>query len=622
MAKISTRRSSLRVILAAATAIVLLAGQLLPVLTDANTPLQSMESGTRDFLMRVRGKQEPSSAIVILAIDDTSLAWVAEQWPWPRSLLAEIVSKLNEAGARAVGLDIFLIEESDEPSGDEALAQAMTEARNAVAVMRIFRDPRQPGAVTLERPYPSLREALDGTGITSLIRDKDAITRSLQAYDSFVNETYFNWSFETARLVLGADAPSSPSPTGLTFNGRSVPLQRGNLLVNYDGPAGTYPTYSVVELLEGDALEKDPNAFRDKIVLIGATTITLQDVYPTPFSAQALTPGVEIVANAMDMLIAGDYLREAPPWAGLAAIILAAMLALFINRSRRPSLTITLLLASMAAYAVICYAVFVNQRLYLPMVAPQAMLFLGVILPTVEQAVSEEVEKRRVRNLFTRFISPEMVDQLIATQDINSLNKRANLSILFSDIRGFTTLSEKLAPEEVVAVLNPYLEVMTGVIYKHGGTVDKYEGDAIVAFFGEPVAYEDHALRAVRAAVDMRKALVELKDRWQKEGHPRPGLEMGVGINTGEVFVGMLGSAQRVNYTVIGDTANLAARIQDLTKTYVWPILVSESTYEAVREEFDAEFADTVIVKGKTAAVNLYKITGWKKTGDQVHGWK
>lgn len=622
MAKISTRRSSLRVILAAATAIVLLAGQLLPVLTDANTPLQSMESGTRDFLMRVRGKQEPSSAIVILAIDDTSLAWVAEQWPWPRSLLAEIVSKLNEAGARAVGLDIFLIEESDEPSGDEALAQAMTEARNAVAVMRIFRDPRQPGAVTLERPYPSLREALDGTGITSLIRDKDAITRSLQAYDSFVNETYFNWSFETARLVLGADAPSAPSPTGLTFNGRSVPLQRGNLLVNYDGPAGTYPTYSVVELLEGDALEKDPNAFRDKIVLIGATTITLQDVYPTPFSAQALTPGVEIVANAMDMLIAGDYLREAPPWAGLAAVILAAMLALFINRSRRPSLTITLLLASMAAYAVICYAVFVNQRLYLPMVAPQAMLFLGVILPTVEQAVSEEVEKRRVRNLFTRFISPEMVDQLIATQDINSLNKRANLSILFSDIRGFTTLSEKLAPEEVVAVLNPYLEVMTGVIYKHGGTVDKYEGDAIVAFFGEPVAYEDHALRAVRAAVDMRKALVELKDRWQKEGHPRPGLEMGVGINTGEVFVGMLGSAQRINYTVIGDTANLAARIQDLTKTYVWPILVSESTYEAVREEFDAEFADTVIVKGKTAAVNLYKITGWKKTGDQVHGWK
>lgn len=623
MAQTSLRKkSSLRTILVVGTALLLLAGQLLSTLVNANTPLQALESGARDLLMRFRGQQAPSSDIVIVAIDDTSLAWVGLQWPWPRSYIADIVSKLNEAGARVVGLDIFLFEESNDPAGDEALAKALEEANNSVVVMRIFRDSRQPGAVTLEQPFQGLRNAVDETGITSLVRDKDAITRSLQAYDVYIDTTYFNWSFEVAHLVLGVDAPASASPTGIVFNGRTVPLQRGNLLVNFDGPAGTYPTYSVVEVLEGDALEKDPNAFRDKIVLVGATTITLQDVYPTPFSAQVLTPGVEIVANAMDMLIAGDYLRETPPWVGLLAVILAALLAVLINRSRRPSLTLTLLLVGMVVYALICYAVFANQRLYLPIVAPQIMLFLGVILPTVEQAVSEELEKRRVRNLFTRFISPEMVDQLIATQDINSLNKRANLSIIFSDIRGFTTLSEKLSPEEVVAVLNPYLEVMTDVIYKHGGTVDKYEGDAVIAFFGEPVAYEDHALRAVRAAVDMRKALVELKERWEKEGHPRPGLEMGVGINSGEVFVGMLGSAQRINYTVIGDTANLAARIQDLTKTYVWPILVSESTYQAVKEEFDAEFADSVVVKGKTAAVNLYKITGWKKTGDQVHGWK
>ena len=618
----SPRKLTLRNILVVGTALVLLAMQLISVLGNANTPLVALESGARDLLMRVRGQQEPASDIVILAIDDTSLAWVGEQWPWPRSLLAEIVSRLNEAGARGVGLDIFLFEESDDPSGDEALAAALGEAQNSVMVMRIFRDPRQPGAVTLERPIPVLRDSVDGTGITSLVRDRDAITRSLQAYDTYVDETYYNWGFEMAHLVLGVDGPSNPSPTGLNFNGNRIALQRGNLLVNYDGPAGTYPTYSVIELLEGDALEQNPDAFRGKIVLVGATTITLQDVYPTPFSAQELTPGVEIVANTMDMLIAGDYLRETPPWAGLASVIVAALLAAFITRSRRPSLTLSLLLVSVVVYAVVCYVVFANQRLYLPIVTPQIMLFLGVILPTVEQAVSEELEKRRVRNLFTRFISPEMVDQLIATQDINSLNKRANLSIIFSDIRGFTTLSEKLTPEEVVDLLNPYLEVMTGVIYKHGGTVDKYEGDAIIAFFGEPVAYEDHALRAVRAAVDMRKALVELKARWEKEGHPRPGLEMGVGINSGEVFVGMLGSAQRINYTVIGDTANLAARIQDLTKTYVWPILVSESTYQAVKEEFDAEFADSVVVKGKTAAVNLYKITGWKKTGDQVHGWK
>jgi adenylate cyclase len=533
-----------------------------------------------------------------------------------------MVTKLDQAGARAIGLDIFLIEESNDPAGDAALATAISAAKNTIAVMRVFRDPNQPGAVTLEEPYPALRDSLDATGITSLVRDKDAITRSIQAYDRYGDTTYFNWSFEMAHMILGVDPPLNPSATGVLFNGRTVPLLRGNLLVNYNGPANTYKNVPVVQLLTGDAVAKDPNVFRDKIVLIGATTITLQDVYPTPFSAQKLTPGVEIVANAMDMLINGDYLHETPPWVAMVAVIAAAFVATLIMRSRRPSVTISLLAVIMVVYAVLCYVVFVNQRLYIPIVAPQLMLFLGVVLPTVEQAVSEELEKRRVRGLFTRFISPEMVDQLINTQDINSLNKRANLSILFSDIRGFTTLSEKLSPEEVVAVLNPYLEAMTGVIYKHGGTVDKYEGDAIVAFFGEPVAYEDHALRAVRATVDMRKALEELKQRWEREGHPRPNLEMGVGINTGDVFVGMLGSAQRINYTVIGDTANLAARIQDLTKTYFWPILISESTYQLVKDEFETEFADSVVVKGKSTAVNLYKVTAWKRSGDQVQGWK
>ncbi|KXK12696.1 MAG: GAF sensor-containing adenylate/guanylate cyclase [Chloroflexi bacterium OLB14] len=216
-----------------------------------------------------------------------------------------------------------------------------------------------------------------------------------------------------------------------------------------------------------------------------------------------------------------------------------------------------------------------------------------------------------------------MVDQMMETQDLNSLNKRSNISIIFSDIRGFTTLSEKMTPEEVVALLNPYLEAMSKVIYKHGGTVDKYEGDAIIAFFGEPVRYEDHALRALNASLDMRKALYEMKEKWAKEGKPSQ-IEMGIGVNSGEVFVGMVGSEQRINYTVIGDNANLASRLQDLTKTYSWPILISESTYQAVKDEYNVEFADAVTVKGKTQAVNVYKVIGRKdgKEGDQVKGWK
>jgi adenylate cyclase len=285
--------------------------------------------------------------------------------------------------------------------------------------------------------------------------------------------------------------------------------------------------------------------------------------------------------------------------------------------------TLAYLIAAMAGYGIVAVALFASQRYFLPIVPPQIMLFLGVVLPTLEQAVSQELEKRRVRNLFSRFIAPEMVDQLISTQNLSSLNKRANLSILFSDIRGFTTLSEKLTPEEVVAVLNPYLEAMSKVIHQHGGTVDKYEGDAIMAFFGEPVPYADHAARAVRAALDMRVALADLKTGWAQEGRPTQ-IEMGIGINSGDVFVGLLGSEQRINYTVIGDNANLASRLQDLTKAYAWPILISESAYQQVQDEFDAELADAVTVKGKSRPVNVYKVIGRKGATDseRLQAWQ
>jgi adenylate cyclase len=611
------RRLTLRVILLVGTAFILLASQLAVSFFNANSPLQNLELGARDAMMRLRGKQPVSGEVVIVAIDDLSLAWTGLQWPWPRATLAEIVDKLNDAGAKVVGLDIFLFKASADPSGDEALARALEESQISVGVLQIF---RQPGSITLNLPVP-IQSSLDGMGITSLERDKDAITRSLQAYDYFGEQVYYNWVFELARLYRGTEPPANPTSTAITFNGQNVPLQHGDLIVNLAGPAGTYPTYSVTALMEGDVLAQNPDAFRGKIVLVGPTSIVLKDLFPTPFSTQELTPGVEIVANTVEMILHGNYLRESPPWVNLLMIFIAAILAAFISRSERPSLTLIFLGLAMGLYLLAGYLAFRYTRLYLPMISPQLMLFLGVLLPTIEQAVSQELEKRRVRNLFTRFISPEMVDQLIATQDINSLNKRANLSILFSDIRGFTTLSEKLAPEEVVALLNPYLEAMTGVIYKHGGTVDKYEGDAIIAFFGEPVSYPDHALRAVRAAVDMRKALDELKARWEAQGSPRPNLEMGIGIHSGEVFVGLLGSAQRINYTVIGDAANLASRLQDLTKTYQWPVLISESTQRQVQEEFETEFVDSVLVKGKSEPVNTYKLMG-RRGSDQVRGWK
>jgi adenylate cyclase len=599
------RRLSLRLWLLIATALVLLASEVLAAVPAWGGPLERAELSVRDTLMRLRGVRPPHDEIVIVAIDDPSFNWTGYQWPWPRGYEAQIVDRLNEAGARLVGLDVFLFEAGYDEGGDELLASSLARAPQAVTVMQIFRD-RTRDMVTLKLPLPVYRDGLEGYGLTGVELDDDAIGRGLQPHDTYDDRTYFHWAFEVARLALGVDPPTVTS-AGLEFNGEAVPLTGGRLLVNFAGPPGTYPTYSAAEVADGII---DPAAFLDKIVLFGSTTVTLHDLFPTPFSTSEPMPGVEIVANAIDTLLTGRYLQAAPPWANLLIILLTAVLAGLVGRIRRPVVTVAVMLGIVLAYFAICLLVFMRLGWYLPVTGPEAMLVLGVLLPTTEQAVSQEIEKRRLRGLFTRFIPPEMVDQLLATRDIHSLNKRADLTILFSDIRGFTTLSEKMAPEEVVALLNPYLEAMTGVIHKHGGTVDKYEGDAVVAFFGEPAAYEDHALRGVRAAVEMQLELSRLNARWQADGRLQQGLEIGIGINSGEVFVGLLGSAQRINYTVIGDNANLASRLQDQTKIVGWPILVSERTAGLVRGEFQVEFAALQALRGKSQPVRIYKVLG------------
>jgi adenylate cyclase len=585
-------------------AIILMAFEIAGNFPETATPLERLELAAADTTFLLRGDVSPNENIVIAAIDDQSLSWVG-RWPWPRSVVAEIITWLNEAGAKVIALDIFLFDKSTDPAVDQVLVDAMAEANAIVSVNQIFTSQY---SITNNIPDQIFLDVIDGYGITEIERDDDAIVRGIKAFKTYQDDIYFNWAFEIAEIYLGVDPPTNVSLASLTFNGQEIPLnQRSKMLINFAGPAQTYPTYPAAYLPLGE-YDSEKDFFKDKIVFIGASSETLQDLYPTPFSATDLTPGVEVVANAVATILSGQYFHIAPPWVSLVLIIIAGVIAWLITKIPRPFLAIGLMFGGIVGYIILRNVVFFQTGWQLATISPSLTLFLGVVIPTLEQAVTQEAEKRRVRGMFSRFISPEMVNQLLETQDINSLNKRTELTILFSDIRGFTSISERLAPEEVVGLLNPYLQVMSEVIHQHGGTVDKYEGDAIVAFFGEPIPHPDHAIRAARASLEMRQELKELTRQWQAEGRFADVFEMGIGLNTGEVFVGLLGSEQRVNYTVIGDTANMAARIQDLTKEYGFPVLLSQTTYEQIKEKFPAHFVAETILRGKTEPVQIYRL--------------
>ena len=569
--------------------------------------LHRFELFASDLLFRLRGPLQAPTEVVMVAIDDASFAHNDLQWPWPRDYLAQMVSTISAAGPSVIAIDVQLYEPST-PEQDAELARAIGQAGNVVLVSDIAVERGQGLTLRqLNQPIPALQEAAAAVGLTQFQRDDDGALRRLLAFARHNGELYLSLALQAARLHLGAEDVYAASPGAVWIGQHRVRLEGQYLLVDFRGPPQvTIPTYSAYQVADGLV---NPSAFAGKIVIVGATaeTVPMYDSYSTPFGSSPPMAGAEVNAHAIDAVLNGRYLRPAavPVRVGVPPL-LAVLTALALRRLRPLSgLLGTLLL--LLAYAVTAYALFAGARVVLPLVAPGLAVALTFVGGTSAQFYEERRQRVRVRSLFERYVSPAAIDEMLGQPaSVTVGGQRREVTVLFSDIRGFTALSERLHPEQVVEILNEYLGAMTDIIFKHQGTIDKFQGDGILAIWNAPLPVPDHARRAVECAAEMTRALADMQANWLATG--QDALHSGIGINTGVCFVGNIGSAKRLDYTVIGDVVNLAARLEGLTKDLGLQIIFTESTRQQLGESLPTQFVTSAQVSGREPPVRIYTL--------------
>ncbi|RKY58081.1 MAG: hypothetical protein DRP95_06300 [Candidatus Latescibacterota bacterium] len=582
-----------------------------------------LELASYDFRFRWRGEEPPDTNIVIVAVDDQSQQELGLNWPFPRSLHAKLVRNLKAAGAKVIVFDVEFFTETLE---DAEFAQAIREAGNVILARKMAYRMNQ-----WALPAPLLRESACALAHVDMPYDTDGSIR--RAYVVGPEGTSF-LAVEAVRRFLDLPPASlSPDRSFASIGPIRVPVDRnGTMLINFSGPSGIgrFPgySYSYSQVLDdetpwGIKLLMEKGVLRDKIVLVGVTYEEAHDVYQTPFylgtrllsaRRKTLMPGVEIHANIARTLLSGKFIVRVDRLV-LVLLLLAfsAGMAALLSRIE-PLWGLSVLLGTSALYAWVVLELFVRLRFWVDLVAPVAGLSFTYVGVVVYRFLMEQREKRMIRGAFAHYVPKSVVDELLKNPQLLSLGgEERELSVLFSDVQGFTSLSERMSPSEIRALLDEYLTPMTEVILGHEGIIDKYEGDAIMAEFGAPLHLPDHARKACLAALDMQAKLAELRERWSQEGKPL--LYMRVGVSTGRMVLGNMGSREIFDYTVIGDSVNTASRLEGANKEYGTRILISEATYLAARDHIVVRELDRIRVKGKREPVRAYELLGRREDG-------
>jgi len=564
-----------------------------------------------------------SSQMVVMAIDEKSLKPEAlgPLGSWNRSNYADAIRILNEAGAKAIGLDITL---PDEREGDDVLAETLSANKNVVLAARYY---FENGRREFESPNEVIQTSEPTLGWINVKQDEDGFVRELPVFSKKGEEVIEAFALAVSRIAEQAEpvefwinqgeypfAPGVRIPVKVERDGEEeVPLMQ----INYFGAPNTFQQISFADVLAGHGVDKrgNPVDFKDKIILIGPTAIDLQDHYLAPTSAGVKMAGVEIHANAIQTVLERAFLRNQSArslWIMLIGL-LAINLAIFAWLKVRYALPIALVeMAGLVVAGIVVY----ELRIFMNVVYPILTVLLSFVGAFLLRFILEQKERKFIEGAFGHYVNSSVVKQIIAHPEMLELGgAKRQITVFFSDIAGFTTVSEKMKPEELVKFLNEYLQEMTEIILAHQGTLDKYEGDAIMAFWNAPLAQHDHAKQACLAALQNQAKLKELRKKWAKEGHAE--LHVRVGLNTGDAVVGNMGSRDRFDYTAIGDNVNLASRLEGINKQYGTEIMVSESTYEAAKDDFEFRELDLIRVKGKEKPVRIYELNQKTENGKQ-----
>jgi adenylate cyclase len=451
-------------------------------------------------------------------------------------------------------------------------------------------------------------------GYFNIIPDSDGTVRREPVIIPFRGSYYP--SLDVAAALAYTNLPLDQvnvvfNPNGLEridFGKVSIPTDpSGFVMIDYYGPGKTFETYSLSDVMEHKI---SPSKLKDRLVLIGATAVGVGDSAVTPFQQMNFF-GVEAHANFITNILQGRFIGRGirENLIDILFLLLFGLPAGMVMSVASPRRATAFTLISLASFLFVAFYLFAHQRMWIVIVLPAATLVVNYVMIISYRFFFEERQKRKVRTAFTQYVPPGVIAQMLQHPELLRLGgEEKELTAMFSDIRGFTTLSEGLSPTALVELLNEFLSSMTDVIFKHWGTLDKYIGDAIMAFWGAPYPQTDHAVRACRAALEMLEMLNKLQAKWDAQGRPR--IDIGVGINTGPMVVGNMGSAKRFNFTIMGDNVNLASRLEGTNKQFGTRVIISEGTYLKVAEYFIARELDLIRVKGKMKPVKIFELLG------------